>query len=248
MELTKEDRLLIAKTEDLRYRSEKTYSPVTGPFLDMRQRSMVQEHFRGAKDLAFIGGHEDAERVMPVFCEYEVPEEDLIKAVRVTLPKGAFKLSHRDYLGSLMGLGITREKTGDILVYDTGADIILDPGILDFVLNEFTKVRNEHVQVSEIPLSELHVSDTDAESVRCFVSSLRLDNVVSAVFCVSRTKASDAIRQGLVFVNDLETLKADHRISDGDKIVMRRKGRAIVRETGDTSRKGRIIVKVDRYM
>ncbi len=248
MELTKEDKLLIAKTEDMKYRSEKTYSPVSGPFLDMRQRSIIQGYFRGEKDLFFVGGYEDAERVMPVFCEYEVPEEDLVSAVRVTLPKGAMKLSHRDYLGSLTGLGITREKTGDILVCDGGADIVLAPEIVPFVLNEYDQVRREHVQVREISLSELRLSEARVEVMTCSVSSLRIDNVVSAVFSLARAKAAEAIRQGLVFVNGIEILKNDHRVSEGDKIVLRKKGKAIVHETGDTNRKGRIIIKIERYM
>ena len=248
MELTKEDNLLISKLEDLKYRAEDMYIPVSGPFLDMRQRSLAAKRFRGAGNLYFLGGYEDAERTMPVFYEYEPDEGELVKAVRVVLPKGARKLTHRDYLGSLMGLGITREKTGDILVGDSGADILLAPEILSFVLTEFTKAGRENLSVSEIALTELDIGNVNIESVRCSVSSMRLDNCLSGVFNLARGKAQDAIREGLVFVNNIEMNKNDFRMNAGDKLVLRGKGKAVIKEVGETNRKGRIIIKIDKYM
>ena len=248
MEVSKEDNLLISKLEDLKVKAEDNYAPFAGPFLDMRQRSLVEKRFRGTDDLYFFGGYEEAERVLPVFSEYEPDEADFIKAVRVTLPKGARKLTHRDYLGSLLGLGISREKTGDILVGENGCLILLAPEILSFVLLEYTKAGHENLTVSEIALSELDTGNINVESIRCSVSSMRLDNCLSGVFNLARGKAQEAVRQGLVFVNNIEMTKNDHRIKEGDKLVLRGKGKAVITKTGDTNRKGRIIINIDKYI
>ena len=80
------------------------------------------------------------------------------------------------------------------------------------------------------------------------VSSMRLDSIVKNAFCVSRSDACKAIESGVVFVNDAECLKTDKKISDGDKIVFRRKGRIIVEDCSGVSKKGRIIVVVKRFI
>ena len=80
------------------------------------------------------------------------------------------------------------------------------------------------------------------------VSSLRLDSVVKNAFRVSRNDAVSAIESGLVFVNDSECLKADKKISEGDKIVFRRKGRIIISDCSSVSKKGRIIVNVNKFV
>ncbi len=79
------------------------------------------------------------------------------------------------------------------------------------------------------------------------VASLRLDNIVASAFGLSRAKAAEAIRRGMVSVNSMEALKVDMEIKECDKIAMREKGKAVLAEIGGTSRKDRIRIKINKY-
>lgn len=92
-----------------------------------------------------------------------------------------------------------------------------------------------------VPLfSKVTVKDT--------VASLRLDNIVSSAFGLSRAKAQEAIKRGIVFVNSLEQTKVDAQIDEGDKIVLRGKGKVLVKEIGNRTRKDRIFMEFERYV
>lgn len=91
-------------------------------------------------------------------------------------------LTHRDYLGSLMGLGIKRESTGDILVRKDGADIIVLKEMASFIMMNMDKAGRARLQFEEVPVSELIVPEFHRIEVTESVSSLRLDNVLSAAF------------------------------------------------------------------
>ena len=81
-----------------------------------------------------------------------------------------------------------------------------------------------------------------------YLSSLRLDNAVAAVFGVSRRSAAEAIGSGLVFVNSVENKKPDFQLKGGEKLVLRGRGKAIFVGAGGTSRKGKIYAEFDRYL
>ena len=80
------------------------------------------------------------------------------------------------------------------------------------------------------------------------MASLRLDNVLSSAFCLSRAKAAEAIRAGLVFVNSAPAEKPDLQVKEGDKLVLRGKGKAFLREVGGKTRKERIFIRTERYL
>ena len=257
--MDREEQLLIAQVEDKISQCQSWSSVTATSFLDMHEQSVVRSHFGKSKlgcRLKFYGGYADAERAvcfcLPDYVGEDDEEEyyaDSISVVRVSHSKRASAgssgraLRHGDYLGSVLGLGIKRETVGDILVRDDGADIIVLKEIVPFLLSEYSSVGRSIVSTEEAALSDLIVPEREYEVFSDTVASLRLDNVISSAFRVSRSGAQDAIRQGLVFVNGIESYKADAGVNEGDVLVLRHKGRVILDEVGGTSRKGRTYLK-----
>jgi len=228
-------------------------------FLDMSERSAVDAALKksGAR-YVFFGGYDDAERTVCVFLpdyigevltyfEYE-PSECPVGVLRCKYAVGAPAPSHRDYLGSLTGLGIKREKLGDIIVYDGGADIIFLKDIEKFLLSEYKSAGRVKLEVEAVPLSSLHKSEFKIKTERGSVASLRLDSLISEVFSLSREKSAEAIESGLVFVDGLKTLKVDAKIAVGAKLVLRGKGKAVLKDLVGTTRSGRTAIIFDRYL
>lgn len=219
----------------------------------------------------FYGGYDDAERrvlvLLPEYAEISdvVPDihknresqiddmdsaEDCPLAILKVRTKGGMsrKLSHRDYLGSLLGLGIKREKVGDILVRDDGADIIVLKELCEYLAVNYEKAGKTNLDVEISDITDLDVGKITIEEKRDTVASLRLDSLVSSVFGISRGKAQEAIKMGLVFVNSAAASKADMMLDEGDKIVLRGRGKAVLREVAGRSRKDRIYVVFDKYV
>lgn len=184
-----------------------------------------------------------------------VPEEiaELLSVVRVTAPKGGRVLTHRDYLGSLLALGLDREVTGDILVRGPdaktggGADIIVETGVAEFIELNYSKAGRTNLTVEILPIGALDTGLVSIVEKRDTVASLRLDNIVSSAFAVSRSKAAEAIRRGIVSVNSVECLKVDQIVEEGDRVTLRGKGKIALAEVGGRSRKDRIIVTFNLY-
>ena len=256
------DEILIAQTEDRIRRAYDRNMMTSGDFLDMHQKKVLTDRFMTRSlpvKMVFYGGYADAERCIPVFLpEYiewsgdydDVPWDlkELVSVIRVSAQKGGRRLSHRDYLGSLLGLGIERRLTGDILVRDGGADIIIVPGIEEFLLKELHRIGSVEVKTEAADVSELIVPEARVEYIRDSVSSIRLDSVVSSAFRLSRSRAAEAIRKGLVSVDHAECIKPDAAVPEGSAIVLKGKGKAVLEETGGESRKGRIRIVIKRFI
>ncbi len=255
MEISKEDKMLLAGAEDKFQQCCQQYRITHTNFLDLRQRSMVEkrcrEITRGMESArcVFYGGYEDAERTVAAFLPDYAEETDCpLSVIRIKVPTGGRPLTHRDYLGSLTGLGIKREMMGDILTYEGGADVIVLEEIKDFILLNYSKAGRTTLAVEDIPLAELHIPEQKTVAVKDTVASLRLDNVISSAFSLSRAKAADAIRAGIVFVNSAQCEKPDMQVDEGDKLVLRGKGKAYLRQVGGRTRKDRISITIERFV
>ena len=257
--MDKDDQLLIAQTEDRTGQCVSRSMVTAGTFLDMHQQSVLRNYYAGKRTecrLAYYGGYSDAERVV-CFCLPDYVAEgyedeyyaDVLKVIRVSHSRRAVagasgrELKHGDYLGSVLGLGITRESVGDILVRDDGADIVVLAGVSEFILNELKTVGRSAVEVAEEAIGNIIIPEREYEEFTDSVASLRLDNVVSAAFKIQRSQAQEAIKEGIVFVNSVEALKPDRDVSEGDTLVLRHKGKVVLSEVGGVSRKGRTFVK-----
>jgi RNA-binding protein YlmH len=255
MEIIKEDRILLANVEDKFHQCVQQYCITYTNFLDLRQRSMVEKRIRelgvGADGVqcVFYGGYEDAERTLAVFLpDYADISECPLCVIRIKAPSGGRKLTHRDYLGSLLGLGLKREIIGDILTVENGADVIVLEDMKEFIMANYSKAGRTYLELEELPLQQLHIPEQRTMMIKDTVASLRLDNVISSAFQMSRGKAAEAIKSGLVFVNSLQCEKIDMQIEEGVKLVLRGKGKAYLREVGGKTRKDRIFVHIEKFI
>lgn len=264
--MTPEDKILIARYEDKANQCSENSMITCTPFLDMRERSVIASHLVSKSDAktVFYGIFEDAERTAAVMLPYYVeaddfeslcsyfkdnPDDNPLAVIEVEKDRFSPPLSHRDYLGALMSLGIRREITGDIVVNENGCRIAVLSHMAQYVAENLCKAGRGSLKTKILsPCDCLLAEKPTAVEDSFTVSSLRLDSVVKNAFRVSRSDAVTAIESGLVFINDSECLKADKKISEGDKIVFRRKGRIIVRDCSSVSKKGRIIVIINKFI
>ena len=202
----------------------------------------------------FFGGYPDAERTVCLFLPDWQEEEDAIAdpegplaALEASFPNGA-ELSHRDILGSLMGLGITREKLGDILVEGNRCQVLALRDALPILLSQWESAGRWKAKLREISLSELTPKPPQVKTIRDTVAALRLDAVLASGFSTSRSKASQLVSAGRVSVNHRECMKSDRTVEQGDVLSCRGLGKCVVKEVLGQSKKGRIMLVLERYI
>lgn len=239
------------KAETCRTRSY----PTSTRFLDLHEGALARRLLEalGNPRHMFWGGYDRAERQVLLFLPDWMEEaaiwqgDDCPLALVRCMRSKRDALTHRDYLGSLMGLGLRRDCIGDILVGEHGADIIVLGEIVPFLLMNYEKAGRKHLSVSELPLTSLLVPEEKVHFVRDTVASMRVDAIVSSMFRMPRTKAADAVRAGRVYVNQQQCLHADKEVGVHDRITLRGKGRGEVDDVLGESRKGRIVVSLKRF-
>lgn len=252
--ITDEDRLIGAhaldKIESVMRGEEVAYTH----FLDPHQQELVEGMVRQVPEVRymFVGGFEQTERKRLVI----IPDYMMWDMVRYPLAyleiQGNFhfqEVSHRDYLGSLMGLGIKREMLGDIiLLREGGCQVIVAPEVKDIIRLNLTKVHQVSVEVREIGEDQLVLPEEKIKEITSTVASLRLDAVASAGFSMSRSQMVKIIKAEKVKVNfEVETDPA-RTIKSDDVISIRGRGRVEIKEIAGETRKGRIKLTLNRYM
>ena len=228
-------------------------------FLDMYQISLVQNFLRKIKfqNYQLYGGYEDSERKILIIYPDRYNEKmieknyaKMLKVIDIKLPeeeKG--KYSHRNYLGGIVKLGLKREKVGDILVSDEGADIVVVSDFSEILKKELPSLtRFEKSNITEKEITDLRKKEIRIEEISIIVPSLRLDNIVSDLAKTSRSKAAQIIEQERVFVNGQNETKLSKQIKLNDIITIRGKGRFIVKEFTGTTRSGRTVVLIEKYV
>ena len=158
------------------------------------------------------------------------------------------KLTHRDFLGSILGQGLDREKVGDILVGSGVCDILVFRELSPYLLQNLTGAGRARLRVEEIPLSDIAPPEKQVRLVRDTVSSLRLDAVLSTGFSTSRGKAADLISAGRVELNHRPCVKADRTVNEGDVMTCRGLGKCVLKEVSGLSKKGRTMIVMERYL
>lgn len=247
---TADDRLLLAglldKAQTCQTRGYLTHTK----FLDLNERALCTEAVRlsGAAGYAvFWGGYEEAERGIYLFYPDYLDEQAAVQAAPVALLRARKRkedtLTHRDYLGALMGLQIDRSVVGDILVHEEGADILVLEDMADFILLHFAKAGRKQISLTKEPLFALRVAAAAEKKGTGSVASPRLDSVVALIFGLGRKQAQEKIEHGLVFVNHTPCLKPERPVAEGDRLTVRGLGRARIEAFGGVSRKGRLFVR-----
>ena len=248
-----EDRLLLAKVLDRAAQAEERNIPACTDFLSPQQQMMAGDLLRlaGIPETAWLrqGGYQGAERnillFLPDWMEPETAEPPL-RCLRAAFRKEE-NLTHRDFLGSLMGMGIVREKIGDILVGPDSADVLVLDTVAEFLAQSWESAGRVKLRVAEIDPGCVHIPEIRREERRDTVSSLRLDAVCSTGFRMARGKAAALIESGRVQLNWRECTKPDRTVSEGDTVSARGFGKFELTEVGTLTKKGRIPITVQCY-
>lgn len=209
----------------------------------------IQAHAPSLK-IQTEGGYQGAERVKIAFIRegYDGPVDYAITACRVQWDDRYRLVGHRDVLGSLMGLGIERERFGDIIMEEASAVILVDTPLVQYLKQNFQKIAMVPIEVEEIPLSAIKPREEKVKEIKTTVASLRLDAIASSGFGISRTKAAEAINGERVQVNWQPAKSPSQIVQEGDVISLRGRGRMEIDHITGQSRKGRIGVLLKRYM
>ena len=251
-----DERTVLARVLDRMERTESRAVPCATQFLSPAQRAAAEPLLAacGHPKHLFFGGYPAAERTLCAFLPEWLEEEDWIGgednpvgAILCTFPQGA-GLTHRDLLGGLMGIGLTREKIGDLLVFDGSAQIIALKEAIPIILSQFDQAGRYRLQLREIPLTALTPAPAQVKLVKDTVASLRLDAVMSSGFSIARGKAADLIGSGRVSLNHRECTKTDRTVAEGDILTCRGLGKCILKTVGGSSKKGRIMIEMERYV
>ena len=223
-------------------------------FLGLEEQSLFSEvkNALGGIKYTVFGGTAGTERIMVRFgdeeelgwcCDFPI----VTLKIEPKAKKWADKLTHRDILGALMNLGIERSQLGDIVIRDEEAYLFAKTTVSDFIMQELTRAKHTDLLVSAVdtvPEGELYKT----EELTVQVSSERLDAVIARVFSLSREDAQNLFSKRLVFASGREIESASYSPKENEKISVRGHGRFIYRGVSSLSKKGKLNVKIEKYI
>lgn len=250
---TPEDRVLLAKLWDKILSGMRKNIPANTCFLSPRELEMARYLFGNAEGLTAFGGYGDAERKMLVFLpdyleeDYLYQEDSPLVCLRATFYDGDSP-SHRDFLGALMGSGISRESVGDICVGKGYCDFFVTEEMSSYILQNFISAGRTKLRLEKIELAEVAVPEPEVKEIRDTVASLRLDSVVASGFRMGRSTAAQYITAGKAAIDGLPCEKPDRMVEEGAKVSVRGLGKIKLKSVNGQTKKGRISVVIDRYI
>ena len=248
-----EDRVLLAKLWDKIQAGIRRCIIANTCFLSPREQEMARYLFGAEPGLQFFGGYEDAERKMLVFLPDYLEEDSLygedssIVCLRATFFEED-ALSHRDFLGSLMGEGIARETVGDICVGKGACDFFVTAEIALYIEQNYFSAGRTKLHLSRVPLRDAQIPEPEIKEIKDTVASLRLDSVISSGFRIGRSLAAQYISAGKAAIDGLPCEKPDKAVSEGMKISVRGLGKIKLASVNGKTKKDRISVIIHRYV
>lgn len=247
-----EDSLLKSRVQDAIRLCRNSYVPQFLGFLDERQKTLTeiyirQEHMQA--QTCYWGGYPDACRtilgIFPEYYEYGMDDFSIIPLEALYTARES--LNHRDFLGSLMGLGIKREVVGDILVEEGRCVVFVSSGISEYICSQWNKAGKLSIKCSvpyelKIPQSSgfLEISGT--------IASARLDCAVAGILKISRSSAVDLIVQRHINLDFLECTDVSKCIASGQTLSAQGYGKYKIDEIGPMTKKGRLILRARKYL
>lgn len=254
MYMDKETVVLKKRLLDLANQSYKNNMYTFSGFLSLHEQQLIEEICRENPYICvkLYGGNTDCERMIARFGNPEelgYQEEFPICCIKIEplIEKFADTLTHRDFLGAVMNLGIERNTIGDIFVQGKSAFLFCHSKIVEYLLDELDKVKHTHVRCHFIEsIDELPVSEPVSKEV--LVSSCRLDCVIAKIYSISRAGSLELFRSGKVFVNGKLTENNSYTLKEKDSVTVRGFGRfKFVSECSRTKKdKLRILIEVNK--
>ncbi|MCT7960403.1 photosystem II S4 domain protein [Laspinema sp. D1] len=248
-----ENRDQMAHIIDLADRAIKTWEVAVTDFLSPIELMETQTAFNRLTEVHLVafGGYPQAERQRVAIARIDLPLDATSVPLAALEIAGNFlfdSASHRDFLGSLLGTGIVREKVGDIIVLgERGAQAVVSPDLVEFLEMSLTQVRSVPVKTQRIELGELKIREPKKKELTTVEASMRLDAIASAGFGMSRSKMADLINSGDVRVNWKDISQTSYQVKPNDLIAIRGKGRLEVGEV-QVTKKERYRIQLTRYL
>lgn len=247
-----EEKIFASKIRDKIKQYSVTQSGVHTDFLDMAELGIVQSVLNSQKitDYCITGGYIDAEMKMLILGDSEENVDQYIKCIEINLPDEVHgKYIHRDYLGTVMSFGFERNRVGDIIVMDEKAYIMVCSDLAEYIqymLTQDKKFKKSAINI--IPCYNIQDFKRKFEIKTITLNTPRLDSVVSQIANTSRASAERLLSLGKVFVNCVEETKSTKLVKEKDMLVIRGIGKFEVEEFAGLNRKGKLVVKIKRYI
>ena len=230
-------------------------------FLGLAEQNLFYNSIKEFPAITYscYGGTKDAERFCIAFdgrewvshFQQSTIEDNYFPIVCICISPSNIKysepLTHRDYLGALLHLGITRNKIGDIYIKDKKAYVFCIEAIASFICKELCTVKHTLVNCEIITLEE-DILKPVFQEITNTVASLRLDAFLSIAFQTSRSSIVSFIDAEKTYVNGRLVTKAGTQLKEGDIVSVRGKGRFSVKEIKNITKKGRIVVTINKYV
>lgn len=223
-------------------------------FLDPRQAhilsTLVNRH--GDVALRLDGGYPEAERRRAIIAPDYLPLEHEPAAIVVlsvsSVDRTLADLDHGDYMGAILGLGMKRDRIGDIHVHEDGCHALVAQEIADYMDVHLRQVHRVQVLTELLPLERLRTAQQQLEEMSFTVASMRLDGICSDVYRISRAKIVDPIRAGRCRVNWKQTEDPSQQLKAGDVVSIQGLGRFKLLEVDGITKKGRIRVRAGKFI
>jgi RNA-binding protein YlmH len=228
-----------------------SYAPKLTDFLDPRQQQILQTVLGNDEEISLymFGGDETAERKRAILCPdyYSPAEEDYQMALfEIAYPKKFLNIDHRQVLGTLMSLGLKREKFGDIIISEEHTQFIAAAEIEAYLLSNLEKIGKASVTIKKRALDEIVQTDESWAEQTITVSSMRLDTIISSVINLSRQKAQSLISSGKVKMNFKQTESVSVECKEGDTLSIRGFGRCKILSIEGRTKKDKWRITIGR--
>lgn len=250
-----EEKLLFAKVLDQADFCLQKHKMTFSDFMDIAKCMYLKEILCKIPNIAFtmFGGYGESERNMFGFTpDYmDISSDDFpiqLLEIKKNLKFGQSDLTHRDYLGSILGLGIDRSKIGDILLMEDKTLCFVHEEVAEYISMNLQKVSRTSVKILMVDRKESILPKRKLEQYHMTVSSLRLDAIVSAAFSISRGKAQSLIRSEKTTINWTVVSNTSFIVKEGDILSLRGYGRIKLEEVLGNTKKGRIGIEIGRYV
>ena len=244
-----DEKIIYARALDKMTAAQRKNIPAFTDFMDPFKLRRFTElvGYTEVKTVSY-GGFEDAERRMigffPEYCEC-VFSDFPIKPVEIRFNRFSKGLTHRDFLGSVLGLGITRDKVGDIIVEDERAVVYAQSSVAEHIAANLEYVG--HTKINTALLESYAPPQKIPSEKKMTVASLRLDAVLGGCFNLSRTKTAELIKGEKAYINWLGENSPSKQVAQGDILTLRGFGRAVIKEVNGITKKDRVLITVEIY-
>lgn len=215
-------------------------------------KHVIQKHIGLSKlgNVQFFGGYESAERQILGFLSiYDQSPILPITCLKIIVKTGIGKsLSHRDFLGSFLSLGLERDTVGDIIIKPFGAYLIIKKNMIDYISSALTNIgKYQNIELIEVCFSKMELEHPQTKEINTTVASLRVDSVASAGFSISRTTCAKLIQNDKARCNGVLVVP-HYSLKEGDIVTLRGYGKIKLKQINGITKKDRMHICIEKYI